>query len=311
MADYLIALDVGGTKTDAVLFTPDGTVLRHAVALGANPLDVGLGEACRRYLQAINALLGDDITHVRALYGGIACIEGFEERIYERLQEQISCDHMRLEGDGPCLISTMLGHADGACLICGTGSALIIRKGEWYTHIGGWGYLIDSCSSGFILGRKAVYAAVRAYDGRGEKTLISDLLHARCGEPIEMHLEKLYSGGRPYFASLASVVFDARRAGDRVAAQIFDECVDDLNELIWTAYRRLGGAYTLVLGGGIFRNFPEYVQALTALAPPEVSIVTADAPPVYGGAVEAMHAAGIPCGADFKANFLQSYIPVK
>ena len=55
--DCMIAFDVGGTKTDAVLFDSTGRVLRRSVTPGANPLDVGFDEACRRYLHAIHTLL--------------------------------------------------------------------------------------------------------------------------------------------------------------------------------------------------------------------------------------------------------------
>ena len=37
----MAAFDLGGTKIDAVLFTEDGTVLRHIVAPGGSPLDIG------------------------------------------------------------------------------------------------------------------------------------------------------------------------------------------------------------------------------------------------------------------------------
>ena len=54
--EYFIAFDVGGTKTDAVLFTRDGEIVRHVITPGANPLDVGFDEACGRYLHAVEAL---------------------------------------------------------------------------------------------------------------------------------------------------------------------------------------------------------------------------------------------------------------
>ena len=54
--EYFIGFDVGGTKTDAVLFTRDGEIIRHVITPGANPLDVGFEEACGRYLHAVNAL---------------------------------------------------------------------------------------------------------------------------------------------------------------------------------------------------------------------------------------------------------------
>ena len=72
--DCMIAFDVGGTKTDAVLFDSTGRVLRRSVTPGANPLDVGFDEACRRYLHAIHTLLKDfENIHILSIYGGIAC----------------------------------------------------------------------------------------------------------------------------------------------------------------------------------------------------------------------------------------------
>ena len=70
----------------------------------------------------------------------------------------------------------MLGHVDGASMICGTGSSLYFRKGDSYSYTGGWGYLIDSCGSGYVLGRYAIQAAVRAHDGRAEPTILCELL---------------------------------------------------------------------------------------------------------------------------------------
>ena len=42
---YLAALDVGGTKTDAALFTPDGHIVRHIKLPGANPMELGFEKA--------------------------------------------------------------------------------------------------------------------------------------------------------------------------------------------------------------------------------------------------------------------------
>lgn len=137
--DCMIAFDVGGTKTDAVLFDSTGRVLRRSVTPGANPLDVGFDEACRRYLHAIHTLLkGFENIHILSIYGGIACLEYFGNRVNEAIAAQVQADHIRTEPDGNCLISAMLGHTDGACMICGTGSSLCYRQGESYGHIGGW-----------------------------------------------------------------------------------------------------------------------------------------------------------------------------
>ena len=59
--------------------------------------------------------------------------------------------------------------------------------------------------------------------------------------------------------------------------------------------------------GGIFRNFPEYAQAVKALAPTTVNVIFSDVPPVYGSAVEAMHDLGLACTDSFREKFLSSY----
>ena len=76
---------------------------------------------------------------------------------------------------------------------------------------------------------------------------------------------------------------------------------------IWAAYRELEGPYDLILNGGIFRNFPEYAQAVKALAPTTVNVIFSDVPPVYGSAVEAMHDLGLACTDSFREKFLSSY----
>lgn len=229
---WMIAFDVGGTKTDAVLFRQDGTVEKHIIAPGYNPLDLGFAAASAGIEKVLKELCAAAQGPIAAVYGGVACVEYFGDRMQEYLCKCIPAQHIRIEGDGPCLISAMLGHRDGACMICGTGSALYVRKGDDYDHIGGWGYLIDSCGSGFILGKKAVLAAIRAHDGRGEKTLLTELLHEKCGEDITEHFETLYGKGRAYIASFAAAVFEAAGQGDQVAREIIDGCVADLNEMV-------------------------------------------------------------------------------
>lgn len=307
MTPSFIAFDVGGTKTDAVLLDPSGAVAKRVVLPGANPLDVGFDAACQRYLQAIDALRGEHPAPIRGIYGAIACLEYFGDRAANVVRAHVPEARVRLEPDGSCLISAMLGHQDGACLICGTGSALCFRQGAQYGHIGGWGYLVDSCGSGFVLGKMALLAMARAVDGRGEETLLSDLFEARYGQSMSDHFEKIYAGGRPYIAAMAALVFEARRQGDRAAAAIFDHGAADLAELVWTGYRRFGGPYRLVLNGGIFQHYPEYAEALRAHVPPQVELISSDVPPVYGCAVEALYDAGLSCDADFKRRFMQGY----
>ena len=177
-----------------------------------------------------------------------------------------------------------------------------LRKGTQQYGIGGWGYIIDGCGSGFVLGRRAVRAVIRQSDGRGEKTLLTELVNAQIGGDVTQHLPELYAGGRPYFASFARTVFEARKQNDAVAQTIFDDCADDLAEMVITGHRK-DPIEKLVLNGGIFQHFPEYVSALQARIPGEISLIRSDKPPIAGAATEAMHMAGLPCSEQFRNRF--------
>lgn len=305
----LAAFDVGGSKTDSVLFNERGEILARVKGAGGNPLERGIDNAAAHYAAILNELFvkgtGDEVTPIDALYGAVAAKEYFGSGLEDRLTALLPrVRRIRVEGDGCALISGMLGHRDGACMICGTGSSVYIRQGDEYSHIGGWGHLIDTCGSGYMLGRLAIRAACRAYDGRGEQTVLCELLEKQCGEPVWEHFIELYRGERPYIATFAHTVFEARAMGDPIACAIFDEGARDLAEIAHAAARRLGKPFDLVLNGGIFAAFPEYARAVGALCPPQVNIVYSDVPPIYGGAVEAMYEIGLDCSDDFRDRFL-------
>lgn len=304
----IAAFDVGGSKTDSVLFYESGEIIAHVRGAGGNPLERGLENAADHYAAILDELFcmgtGDSTTPIDALYGAVAAKEYFGSGLEDILTQKLPrVRRIRVEGDGCALISGMLGHRDGACMICGTGSSVYIRQGDDYCHIGGWGHLIDTCGSGYMLGRMAIRAACRAYDGRGEQTVLCELLEKQCGEPIWEHFIEIYRGERPYIATFAHTVFEARAMGDPVACAIFDEGARDLAEIAHAAARRLGKPFDLVLNGGIFASFPEYAKAVGAYCPAEAHIIYSDVPPIYGGAVEAMYELGLSCDERFRNTF--------
>ena len=135
---------------------------------------------------------------------------------------------------------------------------------------------------------------------------MTELAHDRAGKPVWDAYDEIYAGGRPYIAAFAGCVFEARKAGDDAASEIFDSCACDLAELLHTARRRLGKPYTAILNGGVFALHPEYAGAVIELGPSDVTAMTGTTPPVYGCAVEAMHDMGLECGEDFKERFMTS-----
>ncbi len=304
---YLAAIDVGGTKADAVLFRETGEIVAHVIDVGVTPFDHDAETSARATVATLNKLFTHADGPVEALYASVATVEYYYEDFMEYFKLHLPVQKLRVEGDGCCLISGVLGHNDGACMICGTGSSLYMRKGDNYRHIGGGGHLIDSCGSGYVLGQQALRAVYRACDGSGPQTLLTDLVNEQGGCLMRRNIPGVQAGGRAYIATFAKNVFIARERGDIVARNIFNTCAADLANVIWAAKGELGDGFTLVLNGGIFKHYPEYARAVMALAPADVNIVLSDVPPLYGCAVEAMYDVGLWCDESFKSAFMNGY----
>lgn len=306
---YCIAIDGGGSKTDALLFDENGHILHRQVGKGGNATDIGVAEAQARMWETLDAVFAAAPETVCALYGGIAGVDPNGDIYSEGIKERYKTESVRIEDDGFILLSGTVGHADGGAMVCGTGSSLFVRKdGVEVAHLGGKGYLIDTGGSGFEIGQEAIKLAMRSLDGRIGPTVLTELLEKRIGQKLDCKaVPVVHHGGRPYIASFAPLVFQGRKLGDAVCEEIFQRQSGLLADLTHAAARFFEGEFPVVIGGGIAAHFPEYVEAIRQKAHPRARLMLQSAPPVYGAAVEAMWDAGIEIAPDFKKNFLTDY----
>ena len=124
------------------------------------------------------------------------------------------------------------GEQAGVVIVAGTGSiAYGVDASKRACRAGGWGYLLGDEGGGYWIGRAALSAVVRAFDGRGPATRLTELVLA------EMHLatpsdliHAIYDRGlqRPLLAGLAAVVQEAMLAGDAVASDILARAAEEL-----------------------------------------------------------------------------------
>ena len=74
-------------------------------------------------------------------------------------------------------MAAVLGREDGICMISGTGSYVAARKGDApMLYLGSSGYMLDTGGSGYALGRAALIASQREREGRGPKTLLTEIV---------------------------------------------------------------------------------------------------------------------------------------
>lgn len=306
---YHIALDSGGSKTESVLFSSDGKVLAKDRRAGANPMDIGLKTAYDRYIGAVDALMEHlpEGVKVSSLFGCVAGCDPFPQ-ICAGIKERIGGAPCILGSDTLSILSAMIGKEDGVCLISGTGSACQYRRnGEIVNRIGGYGYLLDTGGSGYVLGRSAIMATLRAEDGRGTHGILTHMVEEKMGACVREHMPVIYEKGRPYIASFALLVFAARRQGDAEAKRIFEKNTDYYAEALMAMLRFAGKPFKVVCGGSVFQKAPEYCESLRQKAPAGCEIIRLDKPVVYGAALNALWLVGLEEDKNFEGNFLNTY----
>ncbi|MGE5322086.1 MAG: N-acetylglucosamine kinase, partial [Actinomycetota bacterium] len=159
--------------------------------------------------------------------------------------------------DAAVTLAAALGNSQGIIVIAGTGSIAFgrDRRGS-ILRVGGWGSQFDDAGSGYDMGRKAIAAALRAHDGRGKSTRLTQALcrELRLEEIAEIVPKQLNPQN---IASLFPIVEQEARAGDPIAHRLCHEAAGDLAELATTIITRLGWkrrAVPVVCSGGVFRS---------------------------------------------------------
>lgn len=305
--DYYIGIDSGGTKTEFILADEQGHVVCRRTDSGCNPLDVGIQAAQNIILTNLKKLVFDAPGKIVSVYAGIAGVNHVDTGLEKLVKNEFPGAAVRIEDDRRIVISGTLGHTNGCGMICGTGSSLsIITDNKPIRQIGGLGYLIDTGGSGFELGQAGLKCAFRYLDGRGEYTVLAELIAKAVGKAPWEGLADIYAGGRPFIASLAHTVFEGMKMGDRVCRRIVEDGAFRLSELTFPAEKYFDGIFPVVMTGGIFTAYPEYAKLVSDRASKRAKMILASVPPVYGALVEAMWQNGRIADGEFRNNFLHN-----
>ena len=156
-----------------------------------------------------------------------------------------------------------------------------------------------------MLGREVLFLAARAEDGRGEPTVLVEVVRAHFGEPTVAAVgEAVHYGrlGSERLGELAPEVMATAEAGDAVAGRLVERLAE---EVVLAALRALRDLELeradIVLGGGLLQRgeglLHEQIVAWLAQRAPEATPVVASEPPVLGAGLEALDAAGAPAEA--------------
>jgi len=225
---YFLGVDGGGTQTTAWLADEGGRILARSRAGPSNPLKVGSRAAQQGILEAVAAALRRARLKAVTFEGVCVGLGGVDRSQVHRL-----------------LLRWLR-----------TGSIACARdKGGKTVRAGGWGIPFDDAGSGYDLGRKAVAAALRDFDGRGPHTQLTKRLCQVLGLQQITEVVALDLPQRQ-IAALVPVVMEAARRRDGVARHLCEEAGHELGDLALALLRRLGWqqrAVSVYCAGSVFR----------------------------------------------------------
>ncbi|WP_345801723.1 BadF/BadG/BcrA/BcrD ATPase family protein [Microbacterium sp. AZCO] len=152
-----------------------------------------------------------------------------------------------------------LGDARGAVVAAGTGVVTLAVGVDAVSRVDGWGYIMGDAGSGYWIGREALDAVMRAYDGRGRQTALTDPVRALWPDLSRAYIDLQAAEDRVRIvASFAAEVARLSVEGDAVAQAISDRAARELAHSVLTSLANVQRGddehFTVCAIGGVFRS---------------------------------------------------------
>ncbi len=285
---YILGVDGGGTKTAALLATAAGDVLGVGYGASSNHQKVGFAAAVQALVEAETSAwraAGLPPQPAAAICLGLSGVDRDEDQqMWLRwLAETHPHSRHAVINDAELALAAGTDEGWGVGVICGTGSICVGRdRAGRVARADGWGFILGDDGSGYALGQAAMRAVMRAYDGRGPATLLTEgvLAHWSLPNPEALITVVYIDEASPArVASLAAVVNQAAEAGDGVALGILRHGGSELACTIGAVVRALAmdGPVPCALAGGVItgsRIMADFLAESAVVAGLELAPIT-------------------------------------
>lgn len=135
-----------------------------------------------------------------------------------------------------------LGDRPGCVVAAGTGSIIFAVGETAVARVDGWGHIVGDAGSGFWIGRAALDAVLREYDGRGPSTALTPIVTADFPDLAQMYLDLQADPDRVRrVASYAKKVDELSRT-DVIAGSILLAAAEELAQSVAAALHRVEAA---------------------------------------------------------------------
>lgn len=279
----LLAVDGGGTKCLAVLLDQSRQVVGTGRSGSCNYQGSGAEAAARELAAAIRQAMeewrsgavppypADDREtewEVECAVFGIAGLDtDCDRQVITRFvgsvlaQLHLRVRHLIVENDGYAALLGATGGKPGILVIAGTGSvAFGVNEDQQTARAGGWGHRVGDEGSGYWIGKQAIVAVLKAADGRGEATMLQEMVLSGLGlqqvdELVNWTYSSRYSVAK--VGELSPLVSRAAAAGDQVAIRILQQAGEELYQAARAVIDQLqmkNKRFRLILQGGVLQN---------------------------------------------------------
>ncbi|MGM0366259.1 MAG: BadF/BadG/BcrA/BcrD ATPase family protein [Actinomycetota bacterium] len=277
---YVLGVDGGATKTTAGISDINENMLSQYVAGASNYHSVGIDKARENLNEAVFSAIGDagldNVEFASSCFGFAGYNTAHDRKYYERivfnkkLKALLKADKVLIYNDTRVGLAAGSDCQDKLILIAGTGSNCygLNREGR-EAKSNGWDYILADEGSGYSIGLKALRAVMRAYDGRGEKTLLSEAIFKEIGaesiaDLISWTYQEPFSKDR--IGALSITVCDTAKKGDRISQDILAQEAKEAEISVNAVVDKLGledKKFDLVLVGGNFKCEKYFKAVLT------------------------------------------------
>jgi N-acetylglucosamine kinase-like BadF-type ATPase len=276
----LLAVDGGGTSTQALVADMAGKVLARGLGPSSNLHNVGFEAASAAIATAIDGALaqvrgpspggkplatpaGAEGPRWRAAGIAAACLglSGVdsaqdEAQVSRWIEKQAIAPRFVVVNDSELILAAGTPEGWGVALISGTGSVCLGRDAHGRTaRVGGWGPLMGDEGSGYHIATLALRRATQAADGRVEAAALlkAVLRHWSIDDPSDLiRVVHAPTTGAADISRMATVVLDLAGRNDPAATDVVAEAARELARQVDTVVRQLHlSRPPLALGGGM------------------------------------------------------------
>ena len=253
-----IALDAGGTKVLALLYD-DNFRMISTHRTGSLRSNTTPHDMVARNIESL-------ISEMNIAGKTVGCITGIPDGgLVGRIREVCNVENTATCGEMQLGLHAAELFGDGILALSGTGATMFASWEGRHFATGGYGAAVSDAGSGYWIGRAAFNAAIEDDEGRGPRTMLTDLLAEKLGGSRDNFGAAIFTiygqnlvSPTAYVASCAPLVSRAAISGDAAAMRILERAghLIGAQTVAMVRKHRLPRTLPVTISGSVWRSHP-------------------------------------------------------